>query len=199
MDHRIPDHPPFFPQYTLPSCANRRLAVNPPARRPAASAAERYRQGATQIHIKMKIFYQPPSTPEGKRFFSRYAALIPNLTVAGYLAQLVSALTEWGILYALLFTSIAPLWPEYAATASIGGATVGVAIIEIGLRRLLPFASRAVILKQVEGLRWRYFSRRPSRYPGAPGSIGHPIVHRLPVIGECRSYPPYPSQQYRIG
>ena len=99
----------------------------------------------------MKIFYQPPSTPEDKRFFNRYAALIPNLTFAGYLAQLVSALTEWGILYALLFTSLAPLWPEYATVASVGKATVGVAIIEIGLRRLLSFASRAVILKQWKG------------------------------------------------
>ena len=99
----------------------------------------------------MKIFYQPPSTPEGERFFSRYAALIPNLTVAGYLGQVVSALTEWGILYALLFTSLAPLWPEYAAKAAITGATVGVTIIEVGLRRLLPFAARAVILKQWKG------------------------------------------------
>ena len=47
--------------------------------------------------------------------------------------------------------------------------------------------------KAVEGLRWRYFSRRPGRYPVAPGSFGHPIVHRLPVTGECRSYPPYPT------
>ena len=123
----------------------------PPLDAPPPQLRSGTARGPLKIHIKMKIFYQPPSTPEGKRFFSRYAALIPNLTVAGYLAQLVSALTEWGILYALLFTSLAPLWPEYAAAASIGGATVGVAIIEIGLRRLLPFASRAVILKQWKG------------------------------------------------
>jgi hypothetical protein len=100
----------------------------------------------------MKVFYRPPATPEGQQFYTRYASLVPALTKSGYLAQIVSGLTEWGILYALIYSSLAAFWPDHAAAAGIAGATVGVLVVEVGLRRLLPYGARAIIYKRWQGL-----------------------------------------------
>jgi hypothetical protein len=40
--------------------------------------------------------------PKDERFFGDYASLTPTLVKLGYLAQIVSALTEFGVLYALI-------------------------------------------------------------------------------------------------
>jgi hypothetical protein len=101
---------------------------------------------------KMKFFLSPPATAEAQQFYTRYAPLVPKLKLPGYLSQIVSGLTEWGILYALIFSSLAVFWPSYAAPAGIVGASVGVAIIEGGLRGLLPFSARAIIKKRWRGL-----------------------------------------------
>lgn len=100
----------------------------------------------------MKFFLSAPKTEGGQQFFTRYAPLVPKLKLPGYLAQIVSGLTEWGILYALIFSSLAVFWPQYAAPAGLVGASVGVTILEGGLRALLPFSVRAVINKRWQGL-----------------------------------------------
>lgn len=100
----------------------------------------------------MKFFLSPPATDAGQQFFTRYAPLVPQLKLPGYLAQIVSGLTEWGILYALIFSSLAVFWPSYAAPAGIIGASVGVTILEGGLRALLPFSVRAIINRRWQGL-----------------------------------------------
>ena len=100
----------------------------------------------------MRHYLSPPATEEGKEFYTRYASLVPKLRLPGYLAQVVSGLTEWGILYALIYASLAAFWPEAATSAGMVGATIGVTIIEGGLRGLLPFSARAIIKKRWEGL-----------------------------------------------
>ena len=103
----------------------------------------------------MKTFLSPPEPGRGEAFYTRYASLIPDVSTAGYLAQLVSALTEWGILYGLLRSTLSPILPGSAPLMSAGAATVGVLLIELGLRRLLPFAARALIHRRWSGLdRW---------------------------------------------
>jgi hypothetical protein len=100
----------------------------------------------------MKFFFSPPANEDGQQFYTRYASLIPSLSRAGYLAQIVSGLTEWGILYALVYSSLAAFWPSYATAAGFIGATVGVLIIELGLRRLLPYSARAIIYRRWQKL-----------------------------------------------
>lgn len=100
----------------------------------------------------MKFFLSPPTSEDGQRFYTRYAPLIPKLKLPGYLSQIVSGLTEWGILYALIYSSLAVFWPDHAAVAGLIGATVGVTIIEGGLRGLLPFSARAIIKRRWKGL-----------------------------------------------
>jgi hypothetical protein len=100
----------------------------------------------------MKTFFSPPTTEDGQNFYTRYASLVPSLTASGYLSQIVSGLTEWGILYALIYSSLAVFWPEHAAIIGAIGAWIGVAIIEGGLRKLLPFSARAIIKKRWKGL-----------------------------------------------
>lgn len=100
----------------------------------------------------MKVFYRPPTTDDGQAFYSRYASLVPALTLSGYLAQIVSGLTAWGILYALIYSSLAAFWPDAALAAGVVGASVGVLVVEAGLRRLLPYSARAIIFGRWSGM-----------------------------------------------
>jgi hypothetical protein len=99
----------------------------------------------------MKLFYNLPKSGEAQQFYTRYASLVPTLTKLGYLAQVVSALTEAGILYAVVFSSLAPFWPETAPTAALFGSLVGTLFLELGLRKFVPFGARAVIHKRYKG------------------------------------------------
>jgi len=72
----------------------------------------------------------------------------------GYLAQIISALTEWGILFALLYNYVADLAPTWAAPIAATGATLGTAFIELGLRKFMPFTVRAILYKRKQGLDW---------------------------------------------
>ena len=99
----------------------------------------------------MKLFYNLPKSGEDQQFYTRYASLVPTLTKLGYLAQVVSALTEAGILYAVVFSSLAPFWPETAPTAALFGSLVGTLFLELGLRKFVPFGARAVIHKRYKG------------------------------------------------
>lgn len=98
----------------------------------------------------MKTFYNLPKSEGEEKFYTRYATLVPTLDVLSYLSQVVSAFTEFGIIYAIIYSSLSPLWPEDAGTAAIIGAITGTAFLEIGLRKFLPYSTRAIIRK-----RWR--------------------------------------------
>jgi len=64
--------------------------------------------------------------PQNEVFFQRYAGLVPTLSKLGYLAQVVSALTEIGILFALIRGAIADVAPPMVATgAGLIGAILG--------------------------------------------------------------------------
>lgn len=91
--------------------------------------------------------------PTNEAFFQRYAGLVPTLSKLGYLAQIVSALTEVGILYALIRNAIADVAPPIIATiGGMAGALLATAFIEIGLRKFLPFAARQILNKRFAGL-----------------------------------------------
>ena len=91
--------------------------------------------------------------PTNEQFFQRYAGLTPTLSKLGYLAQVVSALTEVGILFALIRGAIADVAPPIVATiGGIAGALLATAFIEIGLRKFLPFAARQILNKRFAGL-----------------------------------------------
>lgn len=99
----------------------------------------------------MKLFYNLPKSGEDHQFYTRYASLVPTLTKLGYLAQIVSALTEAGILYAVVYGSLAPFWPEAAPAAAVAGSAVGTLFLELGLRKFVPFGARAIIHKRYKG------------------------------------------------
>ena len=91
--------------------------------------------------------------PTNEAFFQRYAGLVPTLSKLGYLAQLVSAITEIGILVALVKGAIQDVAPPIVATiGGIAGALLATAFIEIGLRKFLPFAARQILNKRFAGL-----------------------------------------------
>lgn len=91
--------------------------------------------------------------PTNEEFFQRYAGLVPTLGKLGYIAQIVSALTEVGILFALIRNAIADVAPPIVATiGGIAGALLATAFIEIGLRKFLPFAARQILNKRFAGL-----------------------------------------------
>lgn len=90
--------------------------------------------------------------PKDSDFFNRYARLIPALKVSGYLAQIVSALTELGVLFTAIHTSLVFFVPGLAWGGAVAGALIGVAIIETGLRVLLPFSVRAILHRRFSGL-----------------------------------------------
>lgn len=90
--------------------------------------------------------------PKDSDFFNRYARLIPALKISGYLAQIVSALTELGVLFTAIHSSLVFFVPGLAWSGSIAGAFIGVAIIETGLRVLLPYSVRAILHRRFSGL-----------------------------------------------
>lgn len=97
----------------------------------------------------MKVLF---SLPKNEEFFSNYASLVPTLRKLGYLAQVISALTEFGILYALIRASLKDLFPLAAGPAGLAGAVLGVAFLEVGLRQFAPYSVRAILYKRFTGL-----------------------------------------------
>jgi len=97
------------------------------------------------------------SLPKDEQFFEAYASLTPTLNTLGYLAQVVSALTEFGIIYALVKGSLQEFFPDLAGLAGIFGAIVGTAFLEVGLRKFVPYSVRAILYKRFAGLH-RYVS-----------------------------------------
>lgn len=92
------------------------------------------------------------TTPKDWQFFQSYAGLLSTLNILGYIAQFISALTEFGVIYILVHQSIAETFPAYAIPAALTGAVLSTAFLEVGLRRFLPFAFRAIYFRRFSGL-----------------------------------------------
>jgi hypothetical protein len=59
--------------------------------------------------------------------------------VTGYLAQAISALTEFGVIFSLIKSSLMEIFPDYATQWALLGAILGTLFLEAGLRKFLPF------------------------------------------------------------
>lgn len=92
------------------------------------------------------------SLPKDNDFFNRYATLVPTLNILGYLAQVVSALTEIGVIYLLIFSSLAGFFPALAFPVAFFGCVIGTAFIEVGLRKFTPYSVRAILYNRFQGL-----------------------------------------------
>jgi hypothetical protein len=97
----------------------------------------------------MKSYYTPP---QNHQFFQSYYRLTPTLRLMGYLAQVITALAEIGISYRLILSSVAEVFPEYATPVAYFGAIMVTVFLEVGLRKFLPFAFRAVLYRRFSGL-----------------------------------------------
>lgn len=87
-----------------------------------------------------------------KDFYDSYSPLIPTLKVLGYLAQGISALTEYGVIYAMTAQSVEPFFGQDTYIVAHLGAVTGTLFLEVGLRRFLPFSFQAVLHKRYQGL-----------------------------------------------
>lgn len=103
----------------------------------------------TIFHKIMKFQF---SLPTDERFYNDYAQLTPTLRKLGVLAQLVSATTEIGVIFAIIRASLSDFLPNYATTAAIAGAIAATLFIEMGLRQFLPHAVRAILYRHYTGL-----------------------------------------------
>ena len=97
----------------------------------------------------MKVQY---SLPKDEKFFGDYASLAPTLVALGYLAQVVNALTEFGVVYSIVKASLQDFFPNYAPAAGLFGAIIGTAFLEVGLRKFIPYSVRAILYKRFAGL-----------------------------------------------
>lgn len=97
----------------------------------------------------MKTFKTLPTNEE---FFKKYAMLVPTLNILGYLAQVVSALTEIGVIFLLIFSSLAGFFPALAFPIAVIGCIVGTAFLEVGLRKFTPYSVRAILYNRFQGL-----------------------------------------------
>jgi hypothetical protein len=92
------------------------------------------------------------SLPTNDGFFNRYATLIPTLRKLGILSQFINAFTEFGIVYAVMFSMMKDHWGNFAPSLSFMGAIIGTGVIELGLRQFLPYSCRAILYKRFKGL-----------------------------------------------
>lgn len=120
-----------------------------PNRRSRQELAGRGIAELTTIFKGMKIRY---SLPNDQGFFNRYATLVPTLFKLGFIAQLISALTEIGIIYAIIYASLNEFWPKMAPAVAGAGAIIGAGLLEIGLRKFVPYSVRAVLFRRFSGL-----------------------------------------------
>jgi len=97
----------------------------------------------------MKIQFSLPSNED---FFNRYATLVPTLSKLGIFAQLVSSITEIGIIYNIILSRVIEFTPMYATILATIGAIIGTAFLEIGLREFTPYSIKAFLYKRFKGL-----------------------------------------------
>ena len=93
------------------------------------------------------------SLPSNKEFFDTYAPLSGTITWAGIFAQLVSGLTEFGIIYTGSQHALDPLhlgvWTKFI---SLAVAILGTATIELGLRQTFPKAIDSILYSRWKDL-----------------------------------------------
>jgi hypothetical protein len=99
----------------------------------------------------MKTFKSLPKD-NGLPFFERYASLIHSLTRFAVIAQLVTGLTEIGIIYALLYPSISDLTPSYASGITTPLSILFASLLQVGLKKVFPYSVRAILYKRFKGL-----------------------------------------------
>lgn len=92
------------------------------------------------------------STPKDRGFYDIYARLARSIKASGYFAQLVSALTEVGGLFAAALSILHPIFGPTAIYPSAAIALIGTAVLEVGLRVVIPQAVDAVLYKRWQGL-----------------------------------------------
>lgn len=92
------------------------------------------------------------SNPKDHKFFSTYAKLAKSIRASGYFAQVVSALTEVGGIFAASLSVLHPIFGNNAVYPSAAVAVIGTAVLEIGLRVTIPQAVDAVLYKRWQGL-----------------------------------------------
>jgi hypothetical protein len=92
------------------------------------------------------------SLPKDTAFFNKYAVLVHSLARFGGIAQIISGLTEIGVLYALIFSQLKDIFPTIAPTISIVGAMVTASMLQVGLRLSFPYSVRAFVYSRFKGL-----------------------------------------------
>lgn len=99
----------------------------------------------------MKSFLSLPTNGE---FFARYANLVPTLFKVGVLSQIISAVTEIGIIFTIAYGSLKGFFPHYFISEITAGiaAFIGTGVIEIGLRKFVPYSVKAFLYKRFKGL-----------------------------------------------
>ena len=97
----------------------------------------------------MKIQFTLPTNEE---FFNRYSSLAPTISKLSIMAQLISAMTEIGIIYSIILSRVIDFFPQYATAIAAVGAIIGTAFLEIGLRRFTPYSINAFLYKRFKGL-----------------------------------------------
>jgi hypothetical protein len=95
---------------------------------------------------------QIKSIPSDTVFFATYALLAATIRRSGWIAQVISGLTEIGGIYAAAYAALLPIFPYLATTAAGIIAVLGTALIEVGLRVLAPYSVDAVLNKRYDGL-----------------------------------------------
>ncbi|WP_367392763.1 hypothetical protein [Lewinella sp. LCG006] len=91
--------------------------------------------------------------PQDKSFFDIYAGLAKSITSAGLFAQVVSGLTEIGIIYTGTKQALAPLHlGNWGLLLAVIVALVATATIEGGLRKTFPKAVDSVLYGRWHGL-----------------------------------------------
>jgi hypothetical protein len=92
------------------------------------------------------------STPQDTDFFSIYARLAKSIKASGYFAQVVSALTEVGGIFAASLSVLYPIFADRAVYLAAAVALIGTGVLEVGLRVVIPQAVDAVLYKRWQGL-----------------------------------------------
>jgi hypothetical protein len=92
------------------------------------------------------------SLPTNDSFFNYYASLTPTLTKLGFFAQAISAATEIGVIYSIIYSAASDFVPDLAHSIGIAGAVIGTAFLEVGLRKFAPYSVRSILHKKYKGL-----------------------------------------------
>jgi len=92
------------------------------------------------------------TAPTQTGFFETYAKLAKSITLSGVFAQIVSGLTEIGGIFAASYSALLPIFPQLALPIAGAVAIIGTAVLELGLRVLMPHTVDAVLYRRYSGL-----------------------------------------------